>query len=1123
MAAPPRAYLKVSVTHASSLLASTGEPEASLTATAKATLTFLGEEAASEPVAADEATGDFAFALEHTIAKEVGPALLQELLDTPLCLSLYKAGEEGAEDVAVGTVTLDLLPLVEGASLCGGVLPVDAVFPEVAEGEEPAPSLLADGATVTVEVTTLASPAEAEAYAAALEAAPAEEPAAEEEAGKDAAAEEETAAPIPEDLEVAPLVPEAEASGACVIEITVHGVDDVPETVGKAASTKGIEDLFTYHAGVRLGDVIVPLPGGTYEVPPPPAEEGGEEAAPAPLARLAWPAVPTRRHLTSAETEALRMSLRQKEDAPVEVVRIVNVDAGHEFADPMYETYHAAGAMNVLDLIEPGATSCEVSVALANYTPPPVPEGEEDAAADGAVEVPTPLVPEYAQPANEKAAAVEDAPADETDGPYQPWSGAEPAATLRVRMQLTKPLRPEWESPPPPPLTLRDLVPERPPLPAPKDDDAVNREFRDQVKEAARSLVAEYVHLFPEQAELQTAVSDSSSLTDADRKARVVFELNKTGAYIAMKEGMKKAVVKIVRERYNASPEGVSRADMEALYDDLNVHLVDEMHAALNELSGVGIPEKPKPEPEPTAEQLARLLALAGEVEIEKRFHVSERCHAERVLAQRNPDVWYDYACYCMRRGDVGKAEECLRECLALDDKRLDALLALSINLLVQELPDKAEVLAQSAVSAKADSGPAWSIMTLVYRRLGSRMMEDPLSMGVPPEEVDPKAWPQAVDNCLWKSLNLGKEVAAAAAEAAAAEEMEVAPSSDSSPFLQAALMLLDLHLPDMALECLATAEKEGPQMAVEFSLIRARCAQLKGDAEGGLVFLTPDPVPVLDEETGEPVVDEETGEPTTSPAPVDGGDDTRVLSLRGNLLYDCGRYADAALCYEKAIVSAPHAVTLECHLRLGTSLMQLQRFDDARAAYTRACALAPCCSVWLGLGASSVRLGDLENADMALAEANARDNRNPFVWAYLTLVNLGLGRDDEAATALRYCFKEGMEEPTLLEEIAGHYLNVGRYAQAAVVLKRACAIYASTGSSGGLTSASAADCRVRLAKTLVELRETEAAIGELISAHAINPSNDVAMSMLVDLYTSIGDDAKAEKFRVALEGLANA
>ena len=84
-------------------------------------------------------------------------------------------------------------------------------------------------------------------------------------------------------------------------------------------------------------------------------------------------------------------------------------------------------------------------------------------------------------------------------------------------------------------------------------------------------------------------------------------------------------------------------------------------------------------------------------------------------------------------------------------------------------------------------------------------------------------------------------------------------------------------------------------------------------------------------------------------------------------------------------------------------------------------------------------------------------------------------------------------------------------------------AVTASTGSSGGLTSASAADCRVRLAKTLVELRETEAAIGELISAHAINPSNDVAMSMLVDLYTSIGDDAKAEKFRVALEGLANA
>ena len=445
------------------------------------------------------------------------------------------------------------------------------------------------------------------------------------------------------------------------------------------------------------------------------------------------------------------------------------------------------------------------------------------------------------------------------------------------------------------------------------------------------------------------------------------------------------------------------------------------------------------------------------------------------------------------------------------------------MNLIVQELVDKSEVMVQTAVSVEGNSGPVWSLMSLVYRRLGERMLSDPLSLGVPPEDVDPKAWPQAVDNCVWKALHLGK--------AASAQGL---PLDERNPFLQAALVLLDLHLPDLSLECAATAEAEGPEMPVELALVRARCAQLKGDAAGGVELLEPPQVPVLDEETGEPVVDAETGEPTGEmmPAPVDDGDDTRVLSLRGNLLLDLGRHADAALCYEKAITSNPQGVILETHLRLGACLMHIARFDAARAAYTRACALAPCCSTWLGVGASSYRLGDLENADLALAEANAWDNKHPLVWAYLTLVNLDSSRDEEASMALRYCFKEGMEDPGLLEEIAEKYFVVGRYAQASVVLKRACALYAAAGVSGlgGLAGfggapgpATAAACRVRLAETLVELRETEAAVGELVTAHTIDAENEAAPTMLIDLYTELGEDAKAEKFRLVLAALEEA
>ncbi len=58
-----------------------------------------------------------------------------------------------------------------------------------------------------------------------------------------------------------------------------------------------------------------------------------------------------------------------------------------------------------------------------------------------------------------------------------------------------------------------------------------------------------------------------------------------------------------------------------------------------------------------------------------------------------------------------------------------------------------------------------------------------------------------------------------------------------------------------------------------------------------------------------------------------------------------------------------------------------------------QACAAQPCCSVWLGAALAYVALGQLEQADLALTEANVLDPHNAAVWGHLAHVCAKSGR----------------------------------------------------------------------------------------------------------------------------------
>lgn len=89
--------------------------------------------------------------------------------------------------------------------------------------------------------------------------------------------------------------------------------------------------------------------------------------------------------------------------------------------------------------------------------------------------------------------------------------------------------------------------------------------------------------------------------------------------------------------------------------------------------------------------------------------------------------VWYDYGCFCMRSQQQGKAEQCLREALALDPSSKPSLLALASLLWHNGIHtdaahlEQAETLLHAAKEVAADDACVWALLTLLYHSMASR------------------------------------------------------------------------------------------------------------------------------------------------------------------------------------------------------------------------------------------------------------------------------------------------------------------------------------------------------------------------------------------------------------------
>ncbi|XP_069876657.1 cilia- and flagella-associated protein 70 [Dipodomys merriami] len=620
---------------------------------------------------------------------------------------------------------------------------------------------------------------------------------------------------------------------------------------------------------------------------------------------------------------------------------------------------------------------------------------------------------------------------------------------------------------------VKEMIPPRPPLTRRRGGaQKAMSDYHLQIRNISKAILDEYHRMFgKEVAKLEHEI-DTETLEE--QKCQLNYELNCSGKYFAFKEQLKHAVVKIVREKYLRTTSFESQEELQTFISELYVFLVDQMHVALNQAMPDDI-QGPVPVIQSTSDQLQ---LFAYEAEVNENYGMAAVYYEERLVREpHNLEHWLDYGAFCLLIEDNIKAQECFRKALSLNESHINSLLLCGILAVLLENYEQAEIFFEDATCLEPTNVIAWTLLGLYYeiqnndirmemafheafKQLQARVLQIPAgkqkSMGnmagtienlEEKGKVESNAGPSGTGN----NTNNESSSTAVKAEASAdefVEESSKLQSESREPITikQSLDPIIGPNTSSMALKDTTLNKKEAskcqdspaflhpPPSSVPQTHTTIFMETIRFLMEVNAVqyvhrvlaheLLCPQGGPSCEyylvlAQTHLLKKDFAKAEECLQQAAQMDYLNPNVWALKGHLYFLSGNHVEAKACYERTVSFVVDATEMHfIFLRLGLIYLEEKEYEKAKKTYMQACKRSPSCLTWLGVGIACYRLEELTEAEDALSEANALNNYNAEVWAYLALVCLKNGRQLEAEQAYKYTLKLNLKDEVLLAEI---------------------------------------------------------------------------------------------------------
>lgn len=529
---------------------------------------------------------------------------------------------------------------------------------------------------------------------------------------------------------------------------------------------------------------------------------------------------------------------------------------------------------------------------------------------------------------------------------------------VRVHFSLLRPIVPTPPPPRPPLPRVADLIPHRPYLPPVKAPMDASEEFSKQLATIVDEIAEEYIKMFN---------AGTGGDTLEDRKQRLGLHLTKTGSYFTIKERLKGAVQKIVRERFHKNSEVDSVEEMKVMSNDLFVYLTTLLNRTLN--------AKFKSEPPPDnsegniPERVEQHRKLAEEAEMMLNMESARRNYSQRIiLCKHREDLWFDCGSFHMRMHDLVRAEECFREAIALNPNHLPSLLSYGSLICTRDKITQAESYFTAATKAYPNDLLAWALLGLFYD------LED-----------------RDADRRRVFKLMLGLE--------------DSLGESRKSPYVRAAHFLNTIHCTQLVEHALSQ-ELLRTGNSVEIGVLLGSAYLNRGDHENARKYLQ-EVLKSLDKRCG------------------------LAMCLLGHSFFLEKQVKEAVQFYEQALSLRVPYIDITLYMRLAALCASINKQFEAKDYFLRACRLHATASSWLGLGVACYNMAQFSEAEEALAEANIYDPHNPEVWGWLTILSLKTAKSVEAESSYKEAIKNNLVSVPILREIGRGYLKQGKFSVA--------------------------------------------------------------------------------------------